>query len=190
MTDHETEHRKALGEAYRERFAASVLAAVGVTDADPYFRDCAPCYSEGASSGKAWCGICVLSVARSVGLTDWLWRDGDGFLRRLKFKREWDQVTTRPKVGDVCYINSPFRHHCVVVSVDLDAGTCETVGGNEGMPSAVRGPTTRKIKNKRLSFFAIRKWVDAAIDRDLADTVPPPPGPDTSPAPPPFPVEP
>jgi hypothetical protein len=147
---------------YRQAYAAAMLDALGTEDAEPYFRDAAPCYTDGAASGKSWCGIVALSVARSVGLTDWEWRDGRGFLYRLG----WDQMTRKPAVGDICYLDRPHQHHCVVISVNHAEGTVLTVGGNEGVPGAVRGPTERKIRDKRLSFFSIRKWVDAAEKRD------------------------
>ena len=161
----------------RQRFAAAALDALGIDDPEPWFRDAAPCYASGAKSGKAWCGIAALAWARSVGLTDWHWKDGVGFLSRLGF----NQQTRSPEVGDICYIDKPHRHHCVVVSVNHEAGTVLTVGGNEGSPGAVRGPTERKINDKRLAFFSIRRWVRDAEAREAAKT-------DPCPAPP-FPVE-
>ena len=150
---------------FRALYAAAVLTELGNDDPEPYFRDTAPCYVDGAASGKSWCGIFALSRARSAGLMQWLWRDNSGFLSRLG----WSEITKRPMVGDICYIDKPHRHHCVVVAVDRDAGIVQTVGANEGTPGAVRGPTTRRISDPRLSFFSIRKWVAAAEERWKAE---------------------
>jgi hypothetical protein len=154
---------------YRAELRDWMLGLIGLTDPDPLFRAAAPCYPDGAASGRAWCGITILAGLRAVGLTDWLWVDGRGFLYRLG----WDQQTRKPQVGDICYLDKPHQHHCLVVSVDLEAGTCETVGGNEGSPGRVGEPVPRKLNEKRLTFFKIDKLVDAAIARDRTPAEPP-----------------
>jgi hypothetical protein len=149
----------------RELLRSWVLAQAGTTDPDPYYRDAAPCYAEGAKSGKQWCGIFALAALRAVGLTDWVWKDRDGFLSRIG----WDQATKTPEVGDVCYLDAPHQHHCVVVAVYGD-GSFDTIGGNEDYPGQVGKkctkpgdlPTTRrKVGDHGVTVYSIRKLVAA-----------------------------
>ena len=159
---------------FRAAVADIAHSQVGVTDPEAFYLDAAPCYTAGAASAKAWCGIFSLFVLRRAGLTDWEWRDGYGFIYRLG----WDQATSRPEVGDIAYFKR-FQHHAVVVAVDPDADTVTTIDGNSGpTPGKVGAPKTRPRKYVGVTYFSIRKLVAiaeaAAEDTSPTDPAPPP----------------
>ena len=186
MTDHETEHRKALVEAYRERVVAVAEALVESQDVDAIFADAAPCYPNGSDSGRDYCQIMLLHCYRRAGLTDETWTDGGGVWKRLGLP-----YTLTPQPADGVYLpktkSGRWLHH-MAVFVGGDAGEHDSIDGNTAKGIARKHRRGRDY-NPRPFYIDAQPLVDAAIDRDLADTVPPPPGPDTSPAPPPFPAE-
>jgi hypothetical protein len=155
---------------YRQRFVDWLQAQRGTQDPSHYFDVAAPCYPTPKSrKGKHWCGICLLCGYNETELTKVKWKDGVGFVRdHLGF----DQQTRKPQIADTCYIDKPHRHYCGVVKVDLEAGVCWTIGGNEGYPGHVAEPVKRRLDDPRLTFFKIDKWVKAAEARDARDTVP------------------
>lgn len=127
-----------------ERVALLTVAAsqIDVKDPEPYFRDAAPCYTEGAASGKQWCQIFLLWCLRRRSLCDWEWEDVKGFLYRLP-------TTQTPGPSDLaCFpVNkwgNPVWHGCMVeMFADFQL---TSIDGNTGGKPGIVARKSRDIR--------------------------------------------
>lgn len=104
-------------------------------------------------SGRvAWCGIFALWVLHECGLaSDMAWEYGRGFLFRLP-------VTATPQPGDIAYIDQPYQHHAIVVSVNGE--TVETVDGNQpGDTISLRS----RLRRDFTAFYSIEPLIEQDI---------------------------
>lgn len=122
-------------------------AELGKRDLARYFASAAPAFL-GSNPAPEWCGIFGLYVLRTVGLTDWQWRIGLGFLYRLP-------VTTSPKPGDMAYFDKN-QHHAIVAGVRGDE--VDLINGN-GMGGVVTASTAPLSKAK--AYYSIQPLLDA-----------------------------
>lgn len=103
---------------------------------------------------KSWCGAAVLYWLHSAGIcSDLRWEIGKGFLYHLP-------TTTDPQPGDIGYIDQPFQHHCLVVSVDED--TVKTIDGNS-RDTGMTGVSRVVLRTRRRSEFTAFYSVDGFI---------------------------
>jgi hypothetical protein len=117
----------------REDFLNRVRAELGKKDPTPYEVDA---LGYKPTSKLSWCGIFALSMLRQVGLTNWKWEIGKGFLYRLP-------VTKNPLPGDLFYQHNQ-NHHGIVEEVRPD-GMVVTLNGNStggAVARVVRQPST------------------------------------------------
>ena len=123
---------KSTPESKRKAVLDAARAELGKTDPTPYEVSVL-----GYKSGKvSWCGIFALAMLRKVGLTNWLWELGRGFLYRLP-------QTKDPKPGDLFYMNA-LQHHGIVEDI-LPDGRVVTLNGNSdggAVARVVREPST------------------------------------------------
>jgi len=186
MTEHEQAHREALAAGYRRRVLEHAAGLVESQDIDGVFSRSAPCYPDGADSGRDYCQIMALDCLRAANLTDELWTDGGGVWKRLGLP-----YTLTPQPADVVYIpktkSGRWLHH-MAVFVSGDVSEHDSIDGNTAKGIARKHRRARDY-NPRPFYIDVQPLIDTAISRDLADTIPPPVS-DTDPAPPPFPVTP
>jgi len=93
-----------------------------------------------------WCGLFCLAMLHDAGIaTNVFWRQGGGFCEEQKLGK-----TNAPQPGDIAYYDKPYHHHAMVIAVDLEAGTYDTVDGNQlGDTVAIH----RGIKLTKPTFF-------------------------------------
>jgi len=98
--------------------------------------------TEAVSRKLAWCGVFALWALKQAGIvpgtTSWVF--GKGFVGPLGLP-----ATKTPQPGDIAYIDQPYQHHALVISVNED-GSVTTVDGNQ--------PTVQIRKRPRGSFTA------------------------------------
>lgn len=79
-----------------------------------------------------WCGAFALWCLHQAGVgTELRWEFGPphyGFLWNLK-------QTKTPQAGDIAYLDKPFEHHAIVVTVEGD--TVHTIDGNQGAAAPI-----------------------------------------------------
>lgn len=95
---------------------------------ESFWRDVLPPpYAAGVSFPPQWCGAFALWCLHQAGIgLDLRWMFGPphyGFLWSLT-------QTDTPEPGDIAYLDKPFQHHAIVVSVEGD--TIHTIDGNQG----------------------------------------------------------
>jgi hypothetical protein len=97
---------------YRQRVVAMALREVGTYDPSKYWLDA---YGYVPDSKYSWCGVFALWVLRQVGLVDWKWRTGKGFIYEDGIARL--PITESPDSGDVAYYDQPYQHYAIVERV-------------------------------------------------------------------------
>jgi hypothetical protein len=113
-----------------------------------------------------WCGLFCLHMLHEAGLAKSVfWRLGGGFCEEQRLQR-----VKLPEPGDVIYYHTPFQHHALVHSVDLDAGTFSSIDGNQAGDTVVL--RTGIPLTKPTCFYSIEKFLTA--DTDPPDTEPEP----------------
>ena len=158
---------------YRARFVRWLLAQVGVSDPARYFERAAPCYPTAAARrGKSWCQIMLLAGLIECGLTDWRWKDVDGFVWRLGK----DARVIVPDPGDIVIIPRSKAgkwvwHGCGALS--LDGYMLTSVDGNTRGGLVKKCVRDVRIYDPRPYYFSIQALADKADALELADTEPP-----------------
>jgi hypothetical protein len=110
---------------------------------------------------KSWCGGFYLWGLHQCGIaTDVFWIDGSGFVDQCKLK-----MTRNPRVGDIAYFNTPYRHYACVVSTDL--GKLVTIDGNQlkGITKNTKAlpPWGNEVKGQCV-FYSIEPLLLKALD--------------------------
>lgn len=90
-----------------------------------------------------WCGIFVTWVLHKAGLTSKKWEWGSGISSIL-------ERTENPKPGDVLYIDQPFQHHGIIISIENDI--INSVDGNS--PGGIVDSRSRSI-GEITAFYSI-----------------------------------
>ena len=148
--------------------ARVVAIAVGELDSDDwqhYQTEAAPVYPFGVR--KSWCGIFALWCLRQAGLTEWLWKDRDGFVFRLGWR-----VTSSPQPGDIGVKHEPYAHHWVVERVDFVAGIIHAIAGNGEGGEVVRQQYS--LGSREIDVYTIQRLVDAATEPGASNSPPDP----------------
>jgi hypothetical protein len=128
----------------RQRVVETAVAALGEQDPDRFWREVCPAFV-GHPHDVSWCGGFALWCLRQVGLADWDWIPGRGFLFHLP-------ITKAPQPGDILYIAN-LAHHGVVEEVH--GSSIVSIDGNT-MPPPIEG-VTRKMRHRALvtAFYSI-----------------------------------
>lgn len=107
-----------------------------------------------------WCGLLCLAMLHDAGIAlSVFWRQGGGFCEEQRLDKFGPKVpwakTRVPEVGDIVYYDAPYRHHAMVIAVDAERRTYDTVDGNQLNDTVVikRGLSF----DKPTCFYSIRK---------------------------------
>lgn len=105
----------------------------------------------GGANPPQWCGAFALWCLHQAGVgTDLRWEFGPphyGFLWNL---RQLEPHET-PQAGDIAYLDKPFEHHAIVVTVEGE--TVHTIDGNQGAAAPI---TTHEVPLTHwTAFFSI-----------------------------------
>jgi hypothetical protein len=99
------------------------LREVGHIGGDKYWSDVNPSF---VGAKQDWCGGFVLWCLHQVGLaTDRHWIMGKGFILTPPFNLK---PTHDPQPGDIVYIDQPFQHQALLLSIN--GPTIQTIDGN------------------------------------------------------------
>lgn len=92
-----------------------------------------------------WCGAFALWCLHQAGVgLELFWEFGPphfGFLWNLR-------TTTTPQPGDIAYLDKPFEHHAIVVTVEGD--NVHTIDGNQGAAAPIK---TREVPLSHWTAF-------------------------------------
>lgn len=92
----------------------------------------------------SWCGIFSVWAHKKAGKDIGNWQMGKGVSAFGTLQQTMD-----PLPGDIGYIDKPYQHHCIVVTVDGD--TVHSIDGNSGLYSEVIENT--RSRSKYSGFF-------------------------------------
>lgn len=140
---------------------------LGEQNPDKYYRVCAPEFI-GHKHDKSWCGIFCLAGLHAIGVCDWMWQGGKGFVWRLA-------RTTEPQRGDIAVFRKgasgkDLWHHAIVESADEDR--VHTIDGNV-MPFPKEGVETRvRPIDSNVTFYSIGRLLGTRPDNERPDTEP------------------
>ena len=142
------------------RIAAQEVGSPGHLRIMEYHRSAWPGYP--GDKEKEWCGLFCLWALHEAGIaTKVAWRNGGGFCEEQRLPRD-----KTPEPGDIAYYAAPFHHHAMVYAVDYDAGTFESIDGNQANDT-VQHKTGIPL-TKPTCFYSIEPLVKAAADTDPA----------------------
>lgn len=114
-----------------------------------------------AECPKEWCGAFALWCVQQGGVgLDLRWMFGPphyGFLWNL-------HQTKTPEPGDIAYLDQPYQHHAIVVTVEGD--TVFTIDGNQGAAAPIK---THEAKLTHwTAFFSIASLLSPEPPRETA----------------------
>jgi hypothetical protein len=126
------------------------LGQVGHVGGDLYWADVNPAF---VKSHADWCGAFVLWCLHQVGLAkDRHWIMGKGFILTPPF----NLPTTRdPQPGDIVYIDKPFQHQALLLSID--GKSIQTIDGNS-TGGAVR--VGSRLRSSVTLFYSIEPLIN------------------------------
>jgi hypothetical protein len=125
------------------------LNEVGHKGGDKYWTDVNPKF---VGSHEDWCGGFVLWALHQVGLAkDRQWIMGKGFILTPPFHLP---TTHNPSPGDIVYIDQPFQHQALLLSVNGTA--IQTIDGNSTDGEVRIGS---RLKSKVTAFFSIEPLI-------------------------------
>src|SRR6185295_7799817 len=93
----------------------------------------------------AWCGIFSVWAHKKAGKDIGNWEMGKGVSAFGTLTQ-----TDDPQPGDIGYIDQPYQHHCIVVSIEGD--TVHSIDGNSGLFSEVI-ENTRSRSGTKMAFM-------------------------------------
>lgn len=135
---------------YRSLVVDTALREVGTYDPSRYWMDA---YGYVPDAKYAWCGVFALWVLRQVGLTDWKWKTGKGFIYENGVARL--PITKSPLPGDIAYYDQPYQHYAIVERVIGDR--VSLVAGNTPNVS-----TSQVATSKATAYYSIEPLLSAA----------------------------
>lgn len=123
-----------------------------------YWADVMPPGTPAHDYPKEWCGaLCLFSLHRAELGLDVFWRGG--FAARCLRQLEPHEL---PAPGDLAYFKR-YQHHAIVEAVNAEAGTFDSVDGNQG-PGILRH-AGRKL-SAVAAFYSIEPLIRAKGDED------------------------
>jgi hypothetical protein len=134
--------------AKRKRVVAFIRGEMAAPNPAAYWDDI---LADDDPPPKHWCGALILRALRAVGLTDFHWVRGKGFIYPLGLP----QITaSEVQIGDVAYFNT--NQHQATVSEVLGGGRFRILNGNATGGAITETETTDA---KVDGFFSIGKLV-------------------------------
>jgi len=134
--------------ARRKRVVSFIRGEMAAPDPAAYWDDI---LADDDPPPKHWCGALILRALRAVGLTDFHWVRGKGFIYPLGLP----QITAEQvQIGDIAYFNK--NQHQATVSEVLGGGKFRILNGNATGGAITETETTDA---KVDGFFSIGKLV-------------------------------
>jgi hypothetical protein len=160
----------------REALVAWARGQLGVTDPDPYWIEVlgeVPIPPEGKRIH--WCGAFVLAGLHAVGICNWPWDIGEGFIRecigfaaRIQIERG-----IKPQPGDVVYVETAAHHALVSGPPFMHGGDLyiPSIDGNAGPAPGIVSEHKRIFRKSGTHYYPIGPAIRAALVARSAKTI-------------------